>query len=115
MLSMMPDTVASSWVMPFPCETDRERPKGRTTVQTGIPMVSSPVMLARRVMPKPASSGFNRPRVSRAATSRMVPPRSLPRLIMRAPDHEKPNAVDEMYRPVGQAGYHLGFGGMAPV
>src|SRR6478609_5682434 len=51
MLSMMPDTMASSFVTPFPCETDRERARGRTTVITGIPIVSSPVTSAIRVIP----------------------------------------------------------------
>jgi hypothetical protein len=34
---------------------------------------------------------------------------------MRAPDHEKPNAVDEMYLPVRPVGYHLLIGGMVSV
>ena len=37
--------------MPLPCDTASERAFGRHTITTGMPMRSSPVTLATRVMP----------------------------------------------------------------
>ena len=70
---MTPDAFAAARVRPFPCETATERELGRTTITTGMPMRSSPVTFAMRVMPMFGSSGRSRASVSSGAQMRCVP------------------------------------------
>ena len=62
--SMTAETRARSSSRPLPCDTDRQRALGRMHSQTGIPIRSSPVTLARRVMPNIGNRGRTRASVS---------------------------------------------------
>src|SRR5262245_19801718 len=74
--SITAEAWASSSLRPLPCETDRQRALGRMHNHTGMPMRSSPVMLASRVMPNAGSRGWTRASVCRGEQWRNVPPRS---------------------------------------
>src|SRR6202142_1390327 len=71
--SIAADALAASRSHPLPCETASEREFGRQHITTGIPMVSSPVTFARRVMPIFEKKGWMRASVSRGETTRCVP------------------------------------------
>ena len=71
--SIAAETFAASRSSPFPCDTESEREFGRTDITTGMPIVSSPVTFARRVMPIRGRSGLRRASVSAGVTVRCVP------------------------------------------
>ena len=54
---MTAEACAGSAVTPLPWDTDRHRALGRTQIHTGMPMRSSPVTLATRVIPNAGSRG----------------------------------------------------------
>ena len=57
--SITPDALAASRVRPLPCETASEREFGRHTMTTGMPIRSSPVTLAIRVIPMRRQVGLH--------------------------------------------------------
>src|SRR5262249_22305099 len=60
---------------PLPWNTASEREFGRQATHTGMPSVSRPVILPRRVIPMRAARGRTRASVSSGATVRWVPRR----------------------------------------
>ena len=54
---MIPDALAAARSTPFPWETESERPFGRQTITTGMPMTSRPVITAH---PRDADRGEDR-------------------------------------------------------
>ena len=59
--SMMADTAAAARSRPLPCVTEFASPSGRTACTTGMPIRSSPVMSASRVIPRQSSRGSKPP------------------------------------------------------
>ena len=67
---MTADTLAASSVAPLPWCWAMLREFGRTAAATGMPMVSSPVSTATRVIPMRAASGMTRASVASGWTTR---------------------------------------------
>src|SRR5882724_595754 len=72
---MSPEARADARSSPLPCETESERALGRQTITTGMPIESSPVTSATRVIPRTGSSRERRAAVASGATVRWVPAR----------------------------------------
>ncbi len=73
--SMIPETLAAIRSTPFPCDTESDRPFGRQTITTGMPITSSPVITATRVIPTRGRTGRSRSSVAAGSTVRCVPSR----------------------------------------
>src|SRR3954471_6003716 len=70
---MMPDTFAEVRSTPLPWDTESERPFGRTTITTGMPITSRPVITPTRVTPIAGTTGWSRSSVTFGSTVRWVP------------------------------------------
>ena len=72
---MIPDTLAAVRSTPLPWDTESDRPFGRQTITTGMPITSRPVTTATRVTPICGSRGWRRSSVRVGSTVRCVPSR----------------------------------------
>ena len=87
-LSISAETRAASAVMPLPCWVDSERPIGRIAANTGMPIVSSPVSSAIRVIPA-RRAARREPPPRRRERRRAVRAVAQPRSARRAPGRAK--------------------------